>query len=149
MKFVASNVGVLQVLQNYRLSLCPSTAIEVLLTTMRSTGSWIWILVRAKKKSVIIIQILLISILHLDLYSRLCTIKVDLSHLWNTSNVQTLPKITFPGVYYKVDFYVVLLFGGTEIQAQICWEENVRSTIYGNCLLFRDWLCWLLSLIYF
>jgi len=57
-----------------------------------------------------------------DLYSELCTIEVDLSHLWNTSSVQTLPKGS--GVYYKVSYELIMLFGGTEIEAQLCWDEN-------------------------
>lgn len=62
--------------------------------------------------------------LPLELYSELCTIKVDLSHLWNTSSVKTLTGGL--GVYYQVKFSLVMLFGGTEIQAQLCWKENVR-----------------------
>ena len=72
---------------------------------------------------------------HLELYSELCTIRVDLSHLWNTSNIQTLPKRSGPGVYYEVYYEIVMLFGGTEIEAQLCWNENVRSIIFENCLL--------------
>ena len=30
------------------------------------------------------------------------------------------------GVYYSIVFYVVLLFGLTELRAQISWRENVR-----------------------
>lgn len=131
MKFVAVIIGNLQVLQVYRLPNRMSIAIEVLLAML---PSWIRILVRPIKKSIIIIiQILLIFILHLELYSELCTIEVDLSHLWNTSNVQTLPRGT--GVYYKVNYELVMLFGGTEIEAQLCWKENVRSTIFEICLL--------------
>ena len=81
---------------------------------------------------------LLVSILHLDLYSELCTIEVDLSYLWGTSSVQTIPKGS--GVYYKVSYELVMfeLFGGTEIEAQLCWKENVRSKIVS-----KIWLqCW-------
>ena len=73
--------------------------------------------------------------LHPDLYSKLCTIEVDLSHLWNTSNIQTLPKRLGHGVYYKVKYDVVMLFGGTEIQTQLCWKENVRSIVFENCFI--------------
>ena len=132
MKFVAVIIGNLQIVQVYHLPNRMSTAIEVSLAML---PSWIRILVRPIKKKSIIIQFFLISILHLDLYSELCTIEVNLSHLWNTSNVQTLQKLSGSGVYYKVYYYVVLLFGGTEIQAQLCWKENVRSTIFGNLLI--------------
>ena len=74
-----------------------------------------------KKKSIII---LLISILHLELYSKLCTIEVDLSHLRNTSDIHTVG--TGPGVYYKLYYDLVMLFGGTEIEAYLCWKEKVR-----------------------
>ena len=66
--------------------------------------------------------------LHLDLYSQLCTIEVDLSHLSNTSNVQTLSSRS--GVFYKVDYELVMLFGGTEIEAQLCWKEDVRRNFH-------------------
>jgi len=57
-----------------------------------------------------------------DLYSELCTIEVNLSHLWNTTNVQTILKGS--GVYYKVSYELIMLFGGTEIEAQLSWKEN-------------------------
>ena len=74
---------------------------------------------------------------HLDLYSELCTIEVDLSHLWGTSNMETLRNRSGCGVpvYYSVGFDVVMLFGGTEIQAQLCWKENVRLRIFENCFI--------------
>jgi len=62
--------------------------------------------------------------LHPELYSELCTIEVDLSHLSGTSNVQSIQKHS--GVYFKVVYELVMLFGGTEIEVQLCWKENVR-----------------------
>ncbi|KAF8814878.1 hypothetical protein BYT27DRAFT_7081226 [Phlegmacium glaucopus] len=59
-----------------------------------------------------------------ELYSELCTIEVDLSHLWGTPTIQTIPKGS--GVYYKVAYELVMLFGGTEIEVQVCWKEHVR-----------------------
>jgi len=63
-----------------------------------------------------------------DHYSKLCSIEVDLSHLRhlsNTSNVRTLARGSGGfGVYYEVDVDVVMLFGGTEIEARLCWKEN-------------------------
>ena len=37
-------------------------------------------------------------------------------------------------MYYKVTYELVMLFGGTEIQAQLSWKENVCSIIYENRL---------------
>ena len=34
------------------------------------------------------------------------------------------------GVYYSIDFCVVLLFGLTELKAQISWTENVRRGLF-------------------
>jgi len=49
----------------------------------------------------------------------------DLSHLSNTSNVQTFASRSgHSGVYYEVCAEVVMLFGGTEIEARLCWKEN-------------------------
>ena len=110
-------------LQVYRLPNRISTAIEV---SLAMVPSWIQIRVRPIEKSITIILklILLIS----ELYSELCTIDVDLSHLWNTSSVQTLSKGS--GVYYyKVSYELIMLFGGTEIEAQLCWKENVRFSV--------------------
>jgi len=71
-----------------------------------------------------------------DLYSELCTIEVDLSHLWNTSSVQILPKGS--GVYYKVSYELVMLFGGTEIEAQLCWKENGIEKRSSAKVLYTD-----------
>ena len=82
------------------------------------------------KKSIII---LLISILNLELYTKLCTIEVDLSHLRNTSDVHTVGKSS--EVHYVVDFDLVMLFGGTEIEVQLCWKEKVRSVNFSKIWL--------------
>ena len=75
----------------------------------------------------IILLIFILFFFFLELYSELCTIEVDISHLWRTSNVQTMSKNS--GVYYKVCYELVMLFGGTEIEAQLCWKENVRFSV--------------------
>ena len=31
--------------------------------------------------------------------------------------------------YYKVSYELIMLFGGTEIEAQLCWKENVRFSV--------------------
>ena len=95
---------------------------------------------KTHKKNIISSSSSFFLILHLELYSQLCTIEVDLSHLWNTSNVQTKSKLSSSEVYYTVLYDLIMLFGGTEIEAQVCWKENVRSTIFENCLL-----CWELT----
>jgi len=85
-------------------------------------GRWCW--------SVIYLQYAraLTCYLHLlqtDQYSRLCTIKADISHLPKT------PKINpSGGTYYRIDYSVILLFGLTELKAQLCWNENVRYSLW-------------------
>ncbi|PPR02811.1 hypothetical protein CVT26_009597 [Gymnopilus dilepis] len=53
-------------------------------------------------------------------YSKVCYIEVDLSHvkLDKQRNVQTKKK------FYTVQYSIVLLFGMTELKAQIAWTEN-------------------------
>ncbi|RXW25730.1 hypothetical protein EST38_g170 [Candolleomyces aberdarensis] len=57
-----------------------------------------------------------------DNYSSLCTITVDLSQMGKALG-------PFKGangrVYYKADFDIILLFGLTELKAQLCWRERV------------------------
>ena len=55
----------------------------------------------------------------------LCTIEAD------HSRVPSLPrrKVTGKGSYYKVKFDIVLLFGMTELKAQMAWKENVSGFI--------------------
>ena len=59
----------------------------------------------------------------------------------------TIPKFTGKGSYYRVDYDVILLFGVTELQAQIAWKENVsilrmlfNPTYFGLilCVFFRE-----------
>ena len=125
MKLVADVIGILQLLQVYRLSNRVSTAII-------ADAAFMDINPGETNKSEFHHQNPNFS-LHLDLYSELCTIEVDLSHLWKTSNVRTMSSGS--GVYYRLYYDLVMLFGGTEIQAQLCWMENVCSIIYENCLL--------------
>ena len=39
----------------------------------------------------------------------------------------TQPKATGEGSFYNVEFDIILLFGTTELQAQVAWEENVSG----------------------
>ncbi|KAL4079085.1 hypothetical protein J3A83DRAFT_4367804 [Scleroderma citrinum] len=60
-----------------------------------------------------------------DSYTSLCTIRADASKLANGMRSHQLPGGA--GVYYSIMFYVVLLFGLTELRAQISWVENGRE----------------------
>ncbi|KAF8959248.1 hypothetical protein BDZ97DRAFT_1402193 [Flammula alnicola] len=52
-------------------------------------------------------------------YTELCTIMTNLSHL------SLKPLKGYQGrTYYRVDYHVVLLFGLTELKAQIAWKED-------------------------
>ena len=43
----------------------------------------------------------------------------------------TQPKVIGEGSYYRAKFDIILLFGTTELKAQLAWEENVsRVRIY-------------------
>jgi hypothetical protein len=68
---------------------------------------------------------------NIENYTKLCTIEMDLSHL-------PLPPLSKPsgeGIYYRIDYEVILLFGLTELQAMVAWKENV-SPILGYCIQF-------------
>lgn len=54
-------------------------------------------------------------------YTKLCTITVDLSHL----PLQARPKATGRGTFFRLDYEIVLLFGLTELKAQVTWKEKV------------------------
>ena len=63
------------------------------------------------------------------MYSEVCTVEVDLSHL--TRKTEDIKKRGSKGKYYQIDFDVALLFGLTELKAQLIWKEKVpysRST---------------------
>lgn len=72
-------------------------------------------------------------ILALEMYSTLCMIEADTSQISEvlrprragiTSNGQ--PR-TRRQEYHSMEFDIVLSFGLTELKAQICWMEDVRS----------------------
>ena len=58
-----------------------------------------------------------------DNYTKLCTIEADLSR------IPTLPrpKATGKGSFYRVDYEIIILFGMTELKAQIAWKEKVSG----------------------
>ena len=73
-----------------------------------------------------------------DNYTKLCTIEADLSR----SPILTRPKATGKGSFYRVDFDVILLFGMTELQAQVAWKENVSCLCMFNINRFRiNFMC--------
>jgi hypothetical protein len=53
-------------------------------------------------------------------FTVLCTLEADLSR----APVRTLPKATGKGVFYSVNIDIILLFGLTELKAQVAWKEN-------------------------
>jgi len=64
----------------------------------------------------------------------LCAIEVDLSHL-------PLPPLSKPsgkGIYYRVDYEVILLFGLTELKAMVAWKENVSPVLVLLHLIFTS-----------
>jgi len=52
-------------------------------------------------------------------YTKLCTIEADLSKV-----KASRPKATGKGNFYIVEYDVILLFGMTELKAQIAWKKN-------------------------
>ncbi|TFK20843.1 hypothetical protein FA15DRAFT_624853 [Coprinopsis marcescibilis] len=68
-----------------------------------------------------------------DNFTALCTIEVDLGKL-------TLQPRTDAqgGVYFRLDYAIVLLFGSTELKAQIAWFENVSDPVTYLCFTSSD-----------
>ena len=58
----------------------------------------------------------------LEMFTPLCTISADTSH------VSREPRDGPDGVYYVQSFKIVFLCGLTEMQAQLSWVEDVRTT---------------------
>lgn len=56
------------------------------------------------------------------MYSEVCTVEVDLSHL--TKKTEDIKKRGPKGKYYQLDYEVALLFGLTELKAQLIWKEK-------------------------
>lgn len=67
------------------------------------------------------------------MFDLLC--KVD----FETGRIKPVRQTSGSGVaYYKIDYDVVLLFGLTEIKAQVAWKENVSSSLYAMCKVLTD-----------
>ncbi|KAJ3998694.1 hypothetical protein F5050DRAFT_1868460 [Lentinula boryana] len=56
-----------------------------------------------------------------EMYSAACTVTADVSKI--TRALSPL-KNSAGSIYYRLEFDIVLLFGLTELQAQIAWKEN-------------------------
>jgi len=69
-----------------------------------------------------------------DNYTKICTIEVDLSHITLTPRYKGRGE---RGQYYRLDYDLVLLFGLTELKAQVAWREGVRILrfLYSPCLM--------------
>lgn len=64
---------------------------------------------------------------------KLCTIEADLS------DIVSKPMRGDKGkAYYRVDYDIVLLFGLTELKAQVAWDENVCHPIPLCILISAD-----------
>jgi hypothetical protein len=57
-----------------------------------------------------------------DKFQTLCNVEADLSDVFNTLQPRAGPS----GSYYRQEFDIVLLFGLTELKAQLSWDDNVR-----------------------
>jgi hypothetical protein len=57
----------------------------------------------------------------LDHFQTLCSIEADLSGVFSTLEPQSGPF----GSYYRKELDIVLLFGLTELKAQLCWYDDV------------------------
>ena len=60
-----------------------------------------------------------------DNYTKLCTIEADLSRV----PLLPLTKAKGRGVFYRLDYDIVLLFGMTELKAQVAWKEKVSVVL--------------------
>jgi hypothetical protein len=58
-------------------------------------------------------------------FSTLCTIRADLGKLSRT--LRPKKAAADQSNYYQIDYDVIILFGHTELKAQISWEEKVRD----------------------
>ena len=72
-------------------------------------------------------------VMDIDIYTKIGTIEADLSHISLTQGER--------GHYFLVKYDLVLLFGLTELKAQVAWREGVRVL----CFLYSSdpdfWFC--------
>lgn len=60
-----------------------------------------------------------------ELFTDVCTVQADTSKA--TESLR--PKLGPDGFYYSLSFDIILLFGLTELKAQISWMENVSNSL--------------------
>jgi hypothetical protein len=58
----------------------------------------------------------------LDNYTKLCTLEADLSQA-----MVVRPKANGKGSFYRASHDIILLFGLTELKAQVAWKVNVSD----------------------
>jgi len=68
------------------------------------------------------------------MYKHVCDITVDVSRV----EQPPLPRADGTGKYYRVIYDVVLLFGSTELQAQVAWKEGVSLPYNSLSVKFAD-----------
>ena len=59
-----------------------------------------------------------------DMYSTLCYIEADTSQI--SRMLQARRSSGAGKLYYTIEYDVILLFGLTELKAQVAWQEQVR-----------------------
>jgi hypothetical protein len=60
-------------------------------------------------------------------FTTLCTITADLSEVSRT--LRPLKSTLDQSKYYKIEYDVIILFGHTELKAQISWKDKVRLSL--------------------
>jgi hypothetical protein len=59
------------------------------------------------------------------MFSTLCNVHADTSKVASTIS----PRRGYAGLqFYRQQFSIVLMFGLTELQAQLCWKEDVSAS---------------------
>jgi hypothetical protein len=66
------------------------------------------------------------------MFSRLCTVQADMSQIAKVLQPQ---RGEGGAIYYEHYFDIVLLFGLTEIKAQISWTEDVSCLCLGSAFI--------------
>lgn len=68
-----------------------------------------------------------IDLVLVDYFFPLCRVKADTRAIART--LQRRPNHKGASYHYRLKYHVVLLFGMTELKAQIVWTENVSSIL--------------------
>ncbi|KAG6334775.1 hypothetical protein ID866_4308 [Astraeus odoratus] len=70
-----------------------------------------------------------------DVFTSMCTIRADTSKLAHSMQSNPLPG---GGAYYSILIHVILLFGLTELKAQISWRENGAEVRSPAMVVYED-----------